>query len=555
MVASHTHRNAELGPGSGTKIDLPPGDCSPDEVRGELQRILGSHQFDASERNRRFLEYVIEERLAGRAGRIKAYSIATQVFGRDANFDPQLDPVVRMEARRLRRSLERFYLTDGKSSPVRIAMPKGGYVPEFAYWASDEASTPDPSSLSVADQAADEERGAAILVTTFDVEGDESLFLHFNRGFTDQIVVGLSRFAELSVFDPGVIQLGQSSHAPYQLQSDAKIDFVLSGSTSLFDGALNVKAVLALAATGRVVWARTFERKLHSGDVLQTRDDVANMIVRTLAEPYGIIFNRKAKAAGRVSPDFLVRYYQYKRSHRRDLFAQTRLFLEHFVAAHAGCAEACGCLSQIYSDGYRFGFAVDDPPATLLRQAALLAGRALELDPDSSRGHHAKGVADWLLGDASGSVEAMLAALALNPNATEVMAELGLFRLLAGDWDGGASLLEEAFARNPAELGALRFGLSLYQFMNGRHESALAEAHRISSPDIAYGCLAAAISSIRLGHVAEAGDAVERLIDIARSSGGAVLGDLAAEGVSPVLAGNVRAALADAGLPAGIMRR
>ena len=112
-------------------VDGPCGAWTSAEIRAELDRVLASPQFEASERNRRFLVYVIEETFAGRAGRIKAYNIATDVFGRDANFDPQLDPVVRMEARRLRRSLERFYLTEGKSSPLRIAMPKGGYVPEF----------------------------------------------------------------------------------------------------------------------------------------------------------------------------------------------------------------------------------------------------------------------------------------------------------------------------------------------------------------------------------------------------------------------------------------
>src|SRR4051812_16132025 len=79
-----------------------PEDWSDEVVRDELHRVLQSSQFDASERNRRFLSYVIEETLAGRADRIKAYNVATEVFGRDVNFDPQLDPVVRMEARRLR---------------------------------------------------------------------------------------------------------------------------------------------------------------------------------------------------------------------------------------------------------------------------------------------------------------------------------------------------------------------------------------------------------------------------------------------------------------------
>jgi len=64
-------------------------------VRAELSRILASPRFDASERNRGFLAYVVEEALAGRTGRIKAYAIATEVFGRDPKFDPQLDSIVR----------------------------------------------------------------------------------------------------------------------------------------------------------------------------------------------------------------------------------------------------------------------------------------------------------------------------------------------------------------------------------------------------------------------------------------------------------------------------
>src|SRR5262245_19070884 len=87
--------------------------CAADD-RAELQRVMNSVHFSTSDRNRRFLDYVIEETLAGRAERLKAYTIATMVFGRPESFDPQLDPVVRIEARRLRRALERFYLIEGE---------------------------------------------------------------------------------------------------------------------------------------------------------------------------------------------------------------------------------------------------------------------------------------------------------------------------------------------------------------------------------------------------------------------------------------------------------
>ena len=106
---------------------LPCEDC-----RAELARILDSADFDATSREHRFLSYVVEEALAGRGDRIKAYSIAVEVFGRDVSFDPQTDPIVRIEAGHLRRALERYYLTAGQCDPVLIAIPKGGYVPTFS---------------------------------------------------------------------------------------------------------------------------------------------------------------------------------------------------------------------------------------------------------------------------------------------------------------------------------------------------------------------------------------------------------------------------------------
>ena len=96
-----------------------------EQIQNALARILSSDGFSASARNRRLLEYVVGETLAGRADRIKAYTLATVVFERGPDFDPQLDPVVRLEASRLRKALEHYYLTAGKDDPVRIDIPKG----------------------------------------------------------------------------------------------------------------------------------------------------------------------------------------------------------------------------------------------------------------------------------------------------------------------------------------------------------------------------------------------------------------------------------------------
>ena len=107
------------------------GNASASDCRAQLERILDSADFDATDRAHRFLRHVVEETLSGRGDRIKAYSIAVEVFGRDASFDPQSDPIVRIEAGHLRRALERYYLTSGVSDPILITIPKGGYVPVF----------------------------------------------------------------------------------------------------------------------------------------------------------------------------------------------------------------------------------------------------------------------------------------------------------------------------------------------------------------------------------------------------------------------------------------
>ena len=111
---------------------------STDEVRAELERLLAS--LDLPARGRKFLRYVVEETLAGRADRIKAYSAGTVVFGRDPSFDAQSDPVVRIEAGRLRRALEHYYLVAGLSDPVIIDVPKGVYVPHFTVRAVQESN-------------------------------------------------------------------------------------------------------------------------------------------------------------------------------------------------------------------------------------------------------------------------------------------------------------------------------------------------------------------------------------------------------------------------------
>ena len=121
-----------------------------DLIQIELERIIASSAFDASLRNRAFLRFVVEETLAGRGDRIKAYTIATSVLGRDEAFDPQSDPIVRIEASRLRRSLERYYLMAGQDDPIRIDIPNGATSPRFSARAATKMNPQSPQQTHCA---------------------------------------------------------------------------------------------------------------------------------------------------------------------------------------------------------------------------------------------------------------------------------------------------------------------------------------------------------------------------------------------------------------------
>jgi len=103
-----------------------------ERVRAQVVRILASAGFADAERPSNFLRFVVERKLQGRASEIKEFLIAVEVLGRTSSFDSKTDPIVRVEAGRLRDRLTSYYEGEGESDLILISLPKGGYVPEFS---------------------------------------------------------------------------------------------------------------------------------------------------------------------------------------------------------------------------------------------------------------------------------------------------------------------------------------------------------------------------------------------------------------------------------------
>src|SRR5436190_9680825 len=100
-------------------------------ARAQLERILDSLTFRQVDRLKRFLNFIVTEALAGRGDQLKEYVIGVQVFDKDQSFDPRADPIVRVQARRLRARLEPYYREEGGGDALVIELPKGGYAPVF----------------------------------------------------------------------------------------------------------------------------------------------------------------------------------------------------------------------------------------------------------------------------------------------------------------------------------------------------------------------------------------------------------------------------------------
>ena len=98
-------------------------------IRAQLEAILASEVFSRSQQLRRFLTFIVERQLIGQGHSLKESVLAHELYGKGTDFDGGTDPVVRVDARRLRDKLREYY--EGRSEPVVISLPKGSYVPQF----------------------------------------------------------------------------------------------------------------------------------------------------------------------------------------------------------------------------------------------------------------------------------------------------------------------------------------------------------------------------------------------------------------------------------------
>jgi len=234
-------------------------------VRAHLERIERSVAFAKAERLRTFLRFVVETTCAGEAHTLKEYSIALAVCARPPSFDPKVDPIVRVDANRLRARLEAYYSVEGRDDELRIQLPKGTYVPTF---------TP-------IEKGGEARPRASLVVLPFLSVGPHADAESFTDGLTEELIHQLSLI-------PGLRVIARTSAFQYRgkggdlprIASDLGVDHVVEGSVRWAGDRLRATAQLTDVHACSVRWSEQYDRGL--ADVFALQDDICRNIARAL---------------------------------------------------------------------------------------------------------------------------------------------------------------------------------------------------------------------------------------------------------------------------------
>ncbi|MDW9476449.1 hypothetical protein [Sinorhizobium meliloti] len=483
------------------------------EVLAQLDRILFSTEFDAPERARKFLAFVVGETIAGRADRIKAYSIATEVFGRDSSFDAQTDPAVRIEAARIRRALERYYLVEGHNDPLVINMPKGAYVPRFERhvkmhtepgpgllvgvrrnstvgssrqpwaWAAIAALAFALGSLatnallrsvtpaeSIEDMAGFRPNIPVLAVMPFEDLSGTPHSAMITRGLTDEVIDAIARFKEITV-----VTREKLDGSPEQADAPA---YALEGRVRLDGEKLRLAIRLVQRSDGSVVWANNYDESLATHKIIELQERAAAAVATAVAQPYGVVFQANAMQFTRSVPDdweayaCTLAYYGYRSSLNPQTHAPVQECLQQATRQFPNYATAWALLSMTYIDELRFQYRPEPSSAVSLGHAVEAATRAVELDPQDVRALQAEMLGLFFRGEVDAALAVGARAFAINPNDTELAGEYGFRRALSGQWRSGCDLVSQTAERNPGPVGYFEAALAICSYIEGDYLAA-----------------------------------------------------------------------------------
>ncbi len=431
-----------------TKHQLP---VPEDRVRVYLKKILASPGFFRAARMQRFLTFVIEGRLSGKdhSEDLKESVIGMAVFDRDPDYDPKSDPVVRVEARRLRSKLDEYYEGPGKEDAVRIELPKGSYAPVWDWQGEPEKPVEKitqpaknrwlvPGLLAVGFVLAallilltvkgewrerflaagrftvPELRIHSLAVLPFRNLSSDAKQEYLISGLTDEITTDLAKIRSLTVISrTSTDQYRNSTKSLPAIARELHVDAVVEGTVRTSKDRVRVTAQLIKAATDSHLWAETYERD--AGDIFALQSDIS----QDIAEQIGVTLSPSSNKNANERPNSREAYEDYLRG-RYFWNKRTLDGLEKSIAWYRKATQIDPAYANAYAalaDSYVLLSSYGGPsPAESLLRGRAAGEQALRLDNSLAQAYTALAAVkidyDW---DWQGATREFERALELSP--------------------------------------------------------------------------------------------------------------------------------------------
>ncbi len=542
---------------------------SASEIRAELDRILSSPHLQASQKRRAFLRFIVEETLAGRANRLKGHTIAVAVFGRDETFDSQTDPVVRLEARRLRRDLDCYYVDAGAHDAVRISVPKGSYVPRFEWHdapppepvpevpgpvAPDDDGTDGAGASPVASRWPNGRRNMAVvglvaaliaiaaaaswffpstqrmlpsgslatepavIVVPFRALSSREDSRYLADGISQELIANLMGFPGFRIYTlPSGFEQIASRTEPVRLGRDLGVTFVVNGAVNSNDEQIRVAVQMVDATTGKVLWSHTYHRPLTPQALMLVQRELAGEIAGALGQPYGTVASDLSLLADTPAVSSMQSYicvlraFSYRRDFSKETFGPVYDCLEEAVRRDPDYSDAWAMLGWLHLDAGRFEFNGPENVQEEYRKAYQAASRAMSLEPNNTLALKAMSSIDHYLKRFEDSERLARQAVELNPYDPDTLAQLGWRLAVRGNFEEGIPILERAIERTVNPPGWYFYLIAVDHLMKGDYERMLEAAERSVGDSFPINQALIAIAAGELGQAETARTALEQM--------------------------------------------
>lgn len=496
-------------------------------VRETLERLLASETFGRSERARKLLRYLVEREQAGEADKLKGFSIAMDVFGKDGDFDPSTDAVVRVQAGRLRELLQHYFANEGITEPIRIAIPRGGYVPSYelnairllvepepAEHVETVATVPEPLEgagmvarpasfmSSVVPEPGHALRrhlqffwaAIALVIVMLGVlilrQGSGALLAGGDAASTVENAVATGSIAPLPpiealplVYIAVKANSAEAARVAASLRAglsgfdtvnfigrdvDSPTDPVADATSFIFDvlpGPTTGDVTLELqsVATGRVLLSRSLPAADNTPSAVE--DSVAD-ILSSAVPASGTIYNYIEQSG---IQNGLTECLRLNDKYYLDQSARTHeaayRCLENLANLDAKSSLVYSELASLHLEAVTDHYAY--PPGATIEQAMALAHRAAQMGPTSPYAHRAYGYLYSRLGNSEESIRWMRKAHELNPYDLSMAAAYGYGLIFAGKYSQGTPILAHAVEISSAHPTWWDYGLFVGAFMLG----------------------------------------------------------------------------------------